>query len=119
MWKGGEEQRRVQERLKNVLSTLKMEEKSLSHNIIVGRASFTTTNIRGSKVMSAFQLDSGFETSKLGINREVISQEILQSNIEREYARAVERIINSKKQNLVKKERLTKGTNILVYNKFS
>lgn len=105
--------------LRTVLDRMQRADINGNPETILARASFITNLIRGSKTMCAFQLARGYMPSVLGIPKRVVSDELLQSHIERESVRALERILRSKAADTIDPLLLPTGTKVLIYHKSS
>lgn len=104
---------------KMVLERLQKADTKATPELLIARTSFITNLLRGSKVMSAFQLARGFTPSILGIPRQIVSQELLDVHVERESLRALEKIMRSKTPGVLDKDQLAPGTDVFVYHKSS
>lgn len=102
---------------KTVLEKIQKADQKSTPQVLIARASFITNLMRGSKVMSAFQLARGYMPSILGIPRTIVTDELLDAHVERESIRALERIMRSKSPNTIDPQRLTAGTKICVFHK--
>lgn len=102
--------------LKTVLDKIQRADAHGTPELILARASFITNMMRGSKIMSAFQMARGYMPSILGIPRSIVSEEILEAHIERESVRALERIMRSKSPDVIDPAQITPGTRVMVFH---
>lgn len=86
---------------------------------IVARSSFLTNCIRGSKLLSAFQLVRGYRPSVSGIPSRVVSSEMVDAYISHEATRAINRAMSSRKPSEISSHALPAGTEVLVFFKTS
>lgn len=86
---------------------------------IVARASFLTNCIRGSKLLSAFQVVRGYRPAVSGIPAKAVSQDMIDAYIAHEATRALNRMINARMPVELSSHVLPPGTAILVYYKSS
>lgn len=86
---------------------------------VVARASFLTNCIRGSKLLSAFQLVRGYRPSVSGIPAKVITTDMINSYISNEATRALNRMMNARMPIELSSHLLTPGLSILVFYKSS
>lgn len=104
---------------KAIVERLQKADGKAKAETIVARASFVTNLIRGSKVMSSYQLARGYSPSVLGIPSQVVSQDILDAYVERESTRALEKIMRAKDNTTIEPEQLATGTDVYVFYKSS
>lgn len=103
--------------LRTVIDKMQKADTNGTPEIILARASFITNLLRGSKVMSAFQMARGYMPSILGIPRDIVTNDLLEAHIERESIRALERIMKSKSSDDTPNTQLTPGTKVMVFHK--
>lgn len=90
-----------------------------SPETIASRTSFQTNVMRGSKLMSAFQMERGYKPSVLGIPRSIISEDILNIHVEHSSIREIERIMRFKSSETIDPNKMNMVNRILVYHKRS
>lgn len=98
--------------LKIVLSKLQQVDPSVLPSTI---EYFITNILRGSKVLSTFELSRGYYPSIMGISRRKIPQKLLKAHTEREETREFERIVRSKAPDTIPSSQLLTGALILIY----
>lgn len=105
--------------LRKIIERVQMADINGNPQTILARTSFITNLIRVSEVMSDFKLATGYMPSIPEITRHIVSGELLQSKIERESVRPLERILKSKAPQKIDSAHLKTGTKVLVYHKIS
>lgn len=86
---------------------------------VVAHASFLTNCIRGSKLLSGFQLVRGYRPSVSGIPSNMVSQDMIDAYISHEAPRALKRMMNARIPTELSSHVLPPGATILVYYKSS
>lgn len=94
---------------KMVLDRIQKSDTTANIDTIIARASFITNLLRGSKIMSAFQLVRGYAPSILGIPRQGVTQDLLSAHVDREATTAMERVMRSKDPNTINPQQLPPG----------
>lgn len=104
---------------KSVIDKLQKAVKREAVDAPVARASFITSLIWGNKCMNALQLAKDYSPSVFWIRREMISQGMVDSHLERESRRAIETMIKSQTPKLIYKIILKQGIKVFVYHRIS
>lgn len=104
---------------KLVVGKLQRADPKATPSNIIARASFVTNLLRGSRIMSSFQLARGYSPSVHGIPRRIMPQSLLDAHIEREATRALERVRKFNAPNTLSLSSMSTGDTVLVFYRSS
>lgn len=97
---------------KNIVPRLENADMKASAETIVASESFMTNPFHGSKIMSAFRMAKGYSPYIIGIPRRMVKQELLDSHVQREATRAIEKVLRYRIPGVVDSEMLRKGAEV-------
>lgn len=98
-----------------VMERLSKHDKTSDVEEVVARSSLFTNLIKGSNVLSSFQLAKGYSPSILGMSRNFVPQELLDAHIEITAARTIQKILKTKTPRVERRSALTLGKEVRVY----
>lgn len=105
--------RAQQQRFKLIVELVFRADIKASPDTIVVRASFLTNCIRGSKLLSAFQIVRGCRHSVSGIPAKIVSQDMIDAYIAHEGTRVLNRMMNARMLNQLTSHVIPPGSTIL------
>lgn len=100
---------------KMIMERLSKHDKTSEVDEVVARASLFTNLIKGSNVLSSFQLAKGYSPSILGMPRKFVPQELLDAHVEITAARAIHKVLKGKAPRVEQRNALTPGREVWVY----
>lgn len=105
--------------VKLILEKLQIDSSTASNTVFLARATFLSNIFSGSSILSAFELVRGYSPALFGAGHRLISPDLIDTYKDREYVRALQRMLKSGFPNTINPNLLLPGTPIYYFYKSS
>lgn len=101
--------------IKRILAKLEDESSDASAETIIARAVFLSNVFSGNRTLSSFELVRGYSPSILGLSTTAVTSELLQAHKEQIATRTMQKLINSRAPDVIRKEMCSEGDPVWIY----